>query len=944
MRASYLDLVTRSTDEFLSYRVVQERTLIGKILGNRYRVLREIGSGGMAWVYLAEDNKDSQLVAVKILYPQFGEDLAYVQRFNREAKLASTMTDPHIVRVLDYGADRDIYYLVMEYIEGQDLRSTLNFKGSFPWKEALEVIDQLATALEHAHRHGVVHRDIKPQNMMLNDDGLLKVLDFGIARIPTLPSLTQSGFIGSPYYVSPEQAMGEEVDIRSDIYSSGIVLYELLSGSIPFDAKSPWSIISKHIANEPPPIELPEGDIPPNVGELLKRMVAKRPRDRFQTPTMLRQAIAAVLAGRPVPDHSFDTQPVVPFDPALLAESLYQRALDAMKAAEWARAADLLNQTLTLDPAHPEARQKLAEAEQEAFLISLYNAARRAMKKNLWEEAINNLAGIIEIEPNYEDTGKLLIEARRALEIENGQQWVITRYNEGVAFFEAGHWSSAIEAFHDVKRLSPSYQRVDSLLAQAERFNNPTLGQKLTQTLAQSMAWRWGLIILGLVAIFILVGVMLGNLVPSAAENNQVSRNQLKLLYEEAQRAINDGNQKQAIVLLDQILKEDPDYADAASLKRELAATSTPSPTVSPTATPAPTSTPTLAPTLTPTADALVMMLNEAQAAVDGTEWSKAIEILTGISSQDSTYQKAQVSSLLCDAYAGRGLETLANIDPKDKQTQVKTALADFDAGVKACPRRTDLRDQAERATAYLKALNTSGSDIEELIRILTPIVAVEPEYVNGDAKNQLYTAYLKRGDTRRESAEIVGALSDYEAALGLNVADPSEAQTRRAELLLSFNQQAVSPTPQPTVTPENTGNEVKLPTATPKPIPSKTPEGVTVKYGEPELVEPADDAFFAGKLTKVFLEWEPVGKLAQDEYYDLTIQYIFGNDFVYWGTATTETRIQIPPDIGVGRAGGDRFRWYVTVRKANTAALSENNMDLPISLQSKIRTFVWVP
>ncbi|MCP4583360.1 MAG: serine/threonine protein kinase, partial [candidate division Zixibacteria bacterium] len=226
------------------------------------------------------------------------EDLSYIQRFNREAKLASTLTDPHIVRVLDYGADRDVYYLVMEYIEGRNLREVLTEKGIFPWKNALETIDQLATALEHAHPHGVVHRDIKPQNMMLTDAGLLKVLDFGIARIPTLPSLTQSGFIGSPYYVSPEQAMGEEVDIRSDIYSSGIVLYELLSGKIPFEAKSPWSIISQHITNEPPPINLSEGDIPDEVHQLLHGMIAKRPEDRFPTPTSLRRAITAVLAGQ----------------------------------------------------------------------------------------------------------------------------------------------------------------------------------------------------------------------------------------------------------------------------------------------------------------------------------------------------------------------------------------------------------------------------------------------------------------------------------------------------------------------------------------------------------------------------------------------------------------------------------------------------------------------
>jgi tetratricopeptide (TPR) repeat protein len=662
-------------------------------------------------------------------------------------------------------------------------------------------------------------------------------------------------------------------------------------------------------------------------------MVAKQPGDRLQTPTMLRQAIAAVLAGRPVPDRTFDTQPVPPFDPATLAESLYQRALEAMRVAEWARAADMLNQTLNLDPAHAEAREKLAEAEQEAFLISLYNAAKRAMRNNQWEEAINNLTGIIEIEPDYEDTGKLLVEARRALEIEYGRQLVITRYNEGVAHFEAGRWNSAIEAFQDVKRLSPGFQRIDQLLAEAERLSNPNLGQKLVQTMGENLLWRWSLIFFGLIAIIILVFFVLGNRAPLAAEDNGVNRAQLKVLYEEVQQAIEKGDKDQAIVLLDQILKEDPDYADVASLKRELLATPTPMPA------PSPTVTPTMPPTPTSVADSLSAMLDDAQAAIDSSEWSNALEILDQVTSLDREYQKAQVASLLCDAYAGRGLETIANIEPENKEETVQTALADFEAGVEACPRRTDLRDQTERATAYFKALTTSKNQYDNLIQLLTPIVAVEPFYAAEDAKRLLYEAYLDRGDARRELGEIVGALSDYEAALALHVGDPSKAQTRRAELLLSTNQQAAQPTPTPLATVEN-GGEGDLSSSEPTP----TPFPVAIKYGEPELVGPQDDAFFAGRLTDVFLEWESVGRLAGDEYYDITIQYIFGNDFVYWGTATTETLVKIPPDIGIGRAGGDRFRWYVTVRKANTAALSKNNIDLPVSLQSKIRTFMWVP
>ncbi|MEW5961409.1 MAG: protein kinase, partial [Chloroflexota bacterium] len=576
--------------------------MIGKILGNRYRILREIGSGGMAWVYLAEDTTDNSLVAVKVLYPQFGEDLSYIQRFNREAKLASALTDPHIVRVLDYGADRDIYYLVMEYIEGQNLRDTLEEKGVFSWKHALEIIDQLATALEHAHLHGIVHRDIKPQNMMLTESGLLKVLDFGIARIPTLPSLTQSGFIGSPYYVSPEQAMGEEVDTRSDIYSAGIVLYELLSGKIPFDAKSPWSIINQHISMDLPPIKLANGEMPPEVSELLSRLVAKRPADRFPNPAALRRAIAAVLAGHPIPDSALDTQPISPPDKEAMADSLYQRALKSIEIEEWGRAVDLLNQALNLAPNHAEASKKLAAAEQKSFLISLFNAGKRAVKNERWEEAINSFNGIIELDPDFKEAETLLAQARQALEEENARQFVTTRYNEGIAHYEAGRWQHAIEAFQEVQQLAPGYQRIEQLLADARRRANQNLLQKFVHTIRSNEAWRWGVMASGVVAVMVIAFFTIGNGGPSIADNDV--KQQLKTLYEQAQLAIDKGNSEQAVALLDQILQQDPDYADVAELKRELI----------------------LKPTPLPDKDPLQTMLEEAQEAVDVGQWTEAIQ------------------------------------------------------------------------------------------------------------------------------------------------------------------------------------------------------------------------------------------------------------------------------------------------------------------------------
>lgn len=915
-----------------SYPAEQEHILVGKVLGNRYRVLRELGSGGMAWVYLAEDVNESKLVAIKILYPQFGEDLAYIQRFNREAKLASTLTDSHIVRVLDYGADRDIYYLVMDYVEGQDLRETLKEKGPFPWKDALDLIDQLATALEHAHQHGVVHRDIKPQNLMLDDGGLLKVLDFGIARVPTLPSLTQSGFIGSPYYVSPEQAMGEEVDIRSDIYSSGIVLYELLSGSIPFDAKSPWSIISQHISSEPPPIDLPDGDAPETLQTLLERMVAKRPEDRFQTPTAIRRAIAAILAGQPIPDNALDTRPITPPDRIEIAESLYQRALEATDSKEWARAADFLSQVLNLNPNHSEAAQKLPKAEEEAFIVSVFNAARRAVNDKCWEEAIDDLNGILKIDPDHNEAKELLAEARRALEKENAQQFILTRYNEGLAHFDAADWENAIVAFEEVQHLSPGFKQVEKLLADAKQFSNPTLPQKLSRVFSKDSVWRWALVAVGVLVIFVAFLTFSNG---SQVTGDDDTRQQLKALYTEAQLAIENHDTEQAVALLGQILEQDPDYADAATLRRDLIAALTPTPTSTPTATPVPT--PTLSPT--PQEDPLVTLINEAEDAIELEQWSGVIEALQKIRAANPEFETARVTSLFCDAYVGRGLETLASIRRQDNNQKeiMSTALADFEAGAAECPKRIDLQDQAERAAAYLEALNTSSDDYETLIQILTPIVAAESNYADSNARNLLYNAHLHRGDARRESADIVGALSDYETALALNVNDPSEAQTRRAELLLAFSQQPVLPTPEPIETSES--GEVGTASNEPTPAP------VRIRLDQPKLVGPENDAAFAGEFfQEVYLEWEPVKGLAADEYYDLTIMYIFADAPTYWGLATKETRIHLTSsDIELGKAGGNRFYWWVTVRKANSA-LTADTIDLPVSPQSEVRTFVWTP
>lgn len=900
--------------------------MIGSVLGNRYRILREIGAGGMAKVYLAEDISGNELVAVKVLYPQYSQDISFIQRFNREAKLASTLTDSHIVRVLDYGADRDLQYLVMEYVEGNDLNSTLKEKGPLDWRYALEILDQLATALEHAHIHGVVHRDIKPQNLMLNDSGLLKVLDFGIARIPTLPSLTQSGFIGSPYYASPEQAMGEEVDIRSDIYSAGIVFYEMLSGRIPFDAKSPWSIISQHITSEPPPIELPDREIPENIKALLKRMLAKRPDERFQTPTELREGIATVFAGQSVPDDTQDFATDSLTDKSPIVDSLSRRADEAIQAEEWERAVDLLRQAAKLDAENQAVAEKLREIEAEAQVDALYRSGSRAFNNSRWEEAINHFNVVADLKPQYRDVEQMVARAHEALKAENTQQFVDTRYKEGLAHFENERWASAAEAFAEVQQLSPGYEQVSRLLSEARELSDPSVGSRLRRAATGfdgESVWRWALVMAGAIVVVFLFFLAFGN--NNQASGNADTRERLKALYEEVQIAIEDDQTGVALAKLDQILSENPDYADAAEIRRELLATPSPPPDSG-----------------TTVQDAqLDRLIDEAESSIELEIWDEAIDKLKLVRARDSDYQQALVSTLICDAYVGRGLEHLTRIDAEStEKSLVNEAVSDFEAGVSICPRRTDLVDQAARATAYLEALDTPTSDYDLLISSLNPIVAANPNYAAGNAKLMLYNAYLNRGLDRHATPELTAtALADYEAALALNVDDPSEAQRLRAELLLSFNQQSVAPTVEPTAEIDNdTPNSA---TATPQT--TSPTSGAGIKYGAPQLVGPPDDTIFAGPFAEAYLEWEPT-PLAAGEYYDLTIMHLFAEEPQYTGSRRTdETRIQLSSDIGVGQAGNDRFYWWVTIRKENTAPYP-GALDLAVSPRSETRTFVWSP
>lgn len=276
-------------------------TQVGDVLVARYAIEASIARGGMADVFLARDQQLNRLVAVKVLFPEFARDPSFVERFRREAQHAAILNHPNIVSVYDYGQQEGTYFIVMEYVAGQSLRDVLRAQGFLTPLQAARVSAKIAGALDFAHRHGTVHRDVKPGNVLLTPTGQVKVADFGIAANPTdaASGLTQTGaVIGTATYFSPEQAQGYQVDGRSDVYSLGVVLYEMLTGRAPFGADSPVAVAMKHV-REPvvPPSQLVAG-LPPDLERIVMTALAKDVNARYQSAEAMRADLVRFGLGR----------------------------------------------------------------------------------------------------------------------------------------------------------------------------------------------------------------------------------------------------------------------------------------------------------------------------------------------------------------------------------------------------------------------------------------------------------------------------------------------------------------------------------------------------------------------------------------------------------------------------------------------------------------------
>ena len=291
----------------------------GQVISDRYKIVETLGRGGMAIVYKANDLKLGRDVTFKVLKSDYIEDKGFIKRFNTEARAAAQLAHTNIVNVYDVGNDGDIYYIVMEYIDGFTLNELIYKKAPLDNDLACDLAMQIAAGLENAHAHGVIHRDIKPENILLTKIGgklVAKVTDFGIAKANSMET-TQGDYMGSVHYFSPEQAKGDDVDQRSDLYSLGIVLYQMVTGTIPFEGNSALDLAMKHIKS---PIPDPR-NINPNVSQevidIIKKACAKEPKNRYQNARAMCEALKNALEGKSKPMPKDNLKPVKKVVPVL---------------------------------------------------------------------------------------------------------------------------------------------------------------------------------------------------------------------------------------------------------------------------------------------------------------------------------------------------------------------------------------------------------------------------------------------------------------------------------------------------------------------------------------------------------------------------------------------------------------------------------------------------
>ncbi len=437
----------------------------------KYRIIEEIGRGGMAVVYKAVHPQLGRYVAIKVLPRQFTFEKKFVQRFHREATAASTLSHPNIVIIHDVDQEDDTHYIVMEYLEGQPLSNLIKEQGALPLHRAMRILGQISSALDYAHTLGFVHRDIKPSNIIVGPDDHATLTDFGIVRTVDGTSVTKEGApIGTPEYMSPEQCDGKQADSKSDIYSLGVVLYEMLTGQVPFTADTPLVVMYQQVNKRPVPPRRINSDLPDAVERVVLRVLAKAPEDRYQTAGELAKTLEAAIRGEELP------APEEPVPDEKAVESLYARALKAVEEKRWQEAIELLNQVLLLDDDHRDARVLLGRAQEglarQQQLADLKARGEELLKERCALEAIEVFQSALSLQPEDEELAERLARAQQDAEEDEAAKARLRRAEElrerAKRFIGREQWEQAVDCLRQAISLAPANREIESLLTQAE--------------------------------------------------------------------------------------------------------------------------------------------------------------------------------------------------------------------------------------------------------------------------------------------------------------------------------------------------------------------------------------------------------------------------------------------------------------------------------------------
>jgi serine/threonine protein kinase len=431
-------------------------------LGRKYRIVKKVGSGGFADVYLGEHMQLGRLVAIKILARGRSEDEDMVERFRRESKAAAKLSHPNIIDIYDVGESGEIYYFVMKYISGETLAHKMRREKKVDPAEAIDIVIQIADALAYAHEHNVVHRDIKPANVMLDEYGKPVLMDFGIARVQFGGQLTRTGaLIGTPHYLPPEQPLGKTVDGRSDIYSLGIMFYEMLAGRVPFHDEAAITLIYKHINEPPPPLQELAPELPPDLCAVVHKMIEKLPENRYQSAEDLIEALdkfSSMYGLRSTPSAARRSTP----SGRRSTEKIFLLARQHVEENKLEQALDMYKSILQRHPDHVEAKKRIEE-----LVTQIAEVALKQIQEKKFVEANETITRLERNSPNDPVITGLRYDLEHKEQRERKDSEFRSHYEAASLALKHDHASRAVEHLTKALTINPESPEATELLRQA---------------------------------------------------------------------------------------------------------------------------------------------------------------------------------------------------------------------------------------------------------------------------------------------------------------------------------------------------------------------------------------------------------------------------------------------------------------------------------------------